>query len=276
MAIAPSLAATVPGIAETPVAERYLYLPSVGLALALAALLGSPWAARRVRAVAWSTGVVAAIGLAATLQRGSIWLTDLRLWTDTTSKVAAWGTPWIELGRARYALGDKAGALEAFLHSLQLRNSPKAAAVANFNVGLLYAERGNMPDAERAFAAAVAADPTYARGHYGLGRAIHDRALAGTARGRPAAERLGQLRQAQRELELTVSQTPTYIDGHVALAWILGAQGDVYRELGDAGQARSSYLAALARLDSAISIDGTAAFRPEVEQLRRAVRRDLQ
>ena len=276
VAIAPSLAAIVPGIAETPVAERYLYLPSVGIALALGALLGGAWTAQRLRTVAWGTGIVAAIGLAATLQRGSIWLTNLRLWSDTTSKVATWGMPWVELGRARYGRGDQAGALEAFLHALDLSNSPKTAAIANFNVGLLYAQRGNMPEAEREFAAAVGADPTYARGHYGLGRAIYERALAGAARGRPAAERLAQLRQAGGELALAVSLAPTYVDGHVALAWILSAQGDAYHELGDARQARSSYMAALSRLDAAISIDDNVAYRPDVEQLRRAVRRSLQ
>ena len=137
--------------------------------------------------------------------------------------------------------------------------------------GLVVHTEGNMPDAERAFAAAVAANPAYARGHYGLGRAIYTRALAGAARGHPAAERLEELRQAAAELELAVNKNPTLIDAHVALAWTRSAQGDAWRELGDPRQAGSSYEAALARVDTATTIDAAAALRPEVAELRRNV-----
>jgi tetratricopeptide (TPR) repeat protein len=274
IAIAPSLSTTLPGLAETPVAERYLYLPSVGLALALGAILSGPVAAKRIRLATAAVSVLAVAYLALTWQRGYVWLDDLRLWTDVTSKVTGYGLPWVELGRAHDARDDKDAALAAFLKARSLKNSPETSAVANFNVGLLYAQRGDLRNAGEYFAAAVAADPAYPRGHYGLGRVIYERTLRAGAR--PAAERLARLQEAASHLELACTLNPAFVEAHVALAWVIKTRGDVFQETADFVQARVSYRAALASIDRAAGFDPDVRLQRDAQAVEHAATLQLQ
>jgi tetratricopeptide (TPR) repeat protein len=276
IAIAPSLSTTLAGLAEAPVAERYLYLPSVGLALTLGAVLSGHMPASRARLAAAAAGVLAVAYLALSWQRGYLWLNDLRLWTDVTSKVTGYGLPWVELGRAHDARDDKEAALAAFLKARNLKNSPETSAIANFNAGLLYAQRGDLRNAGEYFAAAVAADPAYPRGHYGLGRVIYQRTLSAAGRAQPAAERLARLHEAASHLDLAVTLNPAFVEAYVALAWVIKTRGDVFQETADLVQARASYRAALSHMDAAARFDPEVLSQRDALAVQRAATLQLQ
>jgi len=272
VAIAPSLAVTFNGIAVTPVAERYLYLPSVGAALAVGAVLVrlAGGGLRRVSRIA--AVVLFAVFMAATVQRGRVWLSDLRLWTDTTSKVTTHAIPWVELGKARMKAGDADGALEAFLRARLLDKTPKMTAITEFNLGAMYAQRGQTADAERAFTAAIEAEPRYARGYYGLGRLLLERSL------RPALagpRRLDYLGRAAGYLETAVALAPAFASSHIALARTRLAEGNVWLREGDRRRAEVSYRRGLQQLGQLQQHNPGAMQRPDVRELIVSLRRSL-
>lgn len=105
-------------------AEHYLYVPMVGVALCVAgiadAALGT-WPARRVWIAAAGCGIVAAL-MARTVVRNDDWQDRLTLWTATVAV------------------------------------APRCAR-AHFNLGQAYFERSRLADAERAWLAAAALQP---------------------------------------------------------------------------------------------------------------------
>jgi hypothetical protein len=275
VALAPSLAATLPGLAETPVAERYLYLPSVGACLAAGALYATLSAGRWALAAGWGTAALVMACLAGTVQRGLIWMSDLTLWSDTTAKAPGYGLPRIELGRAREAQGDLPGAMADFEAARTLSNTPETEAIAHYNVGMMLARRGQIAAAERSFVVAIATDPTYPRGHYGLARMLIERASGPGAARRAPAERLADLTRAADALDTALGLNPTFVDAAVAYAWADATRADLLRAMGNGAEARALEIAALDRLDAAVRIDPSAGARPEVAQLREALLRAL-
>lgn len=275
VALAPSLAATLPGLAETPVAERYLYLPSVGACLAAGALYATLPAGRWALAAGWGAAALVAAYFAGTVQRGLTWMSDLKLWTDATARAPGYGLPRIELGKAREAQGDLAGALADFEAARTLTNTPETEAIAHYNVGMMLARRQQIAAAERSFLAAIAADPTYPRGHYGLARMLIGRAAGAGSSRRAPPDRMAELDRAAEALDVALRLNPTFVDAAVAYAWTDATRADLLRAMGNGTGARARDIAALDRLEAAVRIDPSAAARPEVAQLREALLRAL-
>ena len=264
LALAPSLAATLSGVAETPVAERYLYLPSVGFALAVGAALGlllqavGTRAQRRVLIAGFA--VLCAGLLALCLQRGLVWQNDLRLWADATARAPDYALPWVERGKAQAASGDDGTALAYFERARTLKGSAQTRAVASYNTGLLYAQRNEIFRAEQAFRDAVTINPAYGKGYYGLGRIGLARATGPGAGA--TAERQVLLDQAAMDLQRALEVSPGFVDAWVQLARVLAARGDL-----------GSALAALA---SAERLDPGVMTRPEVLAFSQSLQQSLQ
>ncbi len=263
LALAPSLAATLGGVAETPVAERYLYLPSVGFAIAVGAALGlllqavGTGAPRRV--LVGGFAALCAGLLALSLQRGLVWQNDLRLWADATAKAPDYALPWVERGKAQAASGDEGTALAYFERARTLKGSAQTRAVASYNTGLLYAQRNEIFRAEQAFRDAVTINPAYGKGYYGLGRIAFARATEPGAR--PPAERRLLLDEAAVNLQRALEVSPGFVDAWVQLAGVLAARGDL-----------GSALAALA---SAEQLDPRVAARPEVAAFQQSLQLEI-
>jgi hypothetical protein len=62
-----------------------------------------------------------------------------------------------------------------------------------------------------------------------------------------------------------VTLNPSFVEAHVALAWVIKTRGDVFQETADLVQARASYRAALSHIDTA------SAFDPEILSQRDAL-----
>jgi len=263
LALAPSLAATLSGVAETPVAERYLYLPSVGFALAVGGALGlllqASGGAGGRRLVLGGYTLLCAVLLALCLQRGLVWQNDLRLWADATARAPAYALPWVERGKAQAASGDDSTALAFFERARTLKGSAQTRAVASYNTGLLYAQRNEIFRAEQAFRDAVTINPAYGKGYYGLGRIALARAT-GPGAGTTAERRL-LLDQAAANLQRALEVSPGFVDAWVQLARVLAARGDSSR--------------ALLALANAERLDPGVVTRPEVAALQAGLTQSL-
>jgi Flp pilus assembly protein TadD len=109
---------------DVVIADRFLYIPSVGLALLLA--LGVHWLLADARLQARSTTVVAGLlvgcallGLAAR-ERAKIWRDDHALFSDMVETSPGSALVRCNLGSALYARGDVDAALEEFRLAMRL------------------------------------------------------------------------------------------------------------------------------------------------------------
>jgi tetratricopeptide (TPR) repeat protein len=158
--LAPSLVIVLK-IPFAPVAERYLYLPSVGYCLLLgygAMLLFSALTSREARAaVVVALVVLLCIGAAATVRRNAVWRSNLTLWQDTAAKNLTDGLPMRSLATTYQQLGDAAKAKECFLLALQRRNDAAGLLTIYNNLGSLAMMDKKLDEAERYYRSALAA-----------------------------------------------------------------------------------------------------------------------
>jgi len=168
-----------------PAADRYLYMPLVGVAIIVASLLDRPWwpagSAGRRRAVVATMAAVALLAVGC-VRRQSVWHDPVALWEDTlrkepTSFSAAWG-----LGEALLDAGRPAEAERAARLAVKLSGGQDGGAWATLAV--IVAERGRMEEARDHLARALAADPLLAD---------PDDRVASLTMERPWAERLKKL-----------------------------------------------------------------------------------
>ncbi|MFI5396038.1 MAG: hypothetical protein ACHQ9S_10935 [Candidatus Binatia bacterium] len=170
--LAPSLAIVIK-IPAAPVAERYLYLPSVGYCVLLAygimrasAAIGS----RNARTMlAAAVAVLLCVGAAATLRRNAVWRSNLTLWEDTAAKNLTDGLPMRSLATAYQQLGDTARAGEYFRLALQRRNDALGLFTINNNLGSLAMMEKKLDEAERYYRAALGGNPQAADVLFNLG-----------------------------------------------------------------------------------------------------------
>ena len=141
-------------------ADRYFYLPSLGLALATAA--GLAWLVARVPALRgrsfelprWWLLVavlVAALGARARHQ-ARVWRDDLTLWTHATRVQPGASRAWTALAEARLRRGLLPGAHAAVDHSLRLADDPHAREL----LGIVLMEEGDLDGAHRELERALA------------------------------------------------------------------------------------------------------------------------
>jgi tetratricopeptide (TPR) repeat protein len=175
-------------------ADRYLYVPLIGLALAVSAAAGPLLATRRARAAAGCVLLACLAAFAAlTWRRARVWESGETLWSDVLARYPASETANLNMAQALLQKGDWPRAQEYLNTVLRLnpdnpdalydlgtalamagrpaealplleksvRVKPAAAPAWN-NLGLTFAALGRRAEARRAFLAACAADPAYA------------------------------------------------------------------------------------------------------------------
>ena len=148
---------------DAPIAERYLYLPSVGCCLLAGDGFGRLWARASVPVVRWALGFgLTAVLLAAgvqTVQRNRVWHDDIALFEDTEAKSRESGAPACTLGNAYLEAGRVADAKAAFERALQRRCSPRVRQTAYSNLGKLAKNTGDLDGAQRLYESALQANP---------------------------------------------------------------------------------------------------------------------
>ena len=145
VALAPSLVVVVNNTAQTLVAERYLYLPSVAFALAFG---GATAALARTRFRAATLAVAGAVLVgygSACLATTTMWQSDLALWTALSEKpsTARYPLPWQNLAAYHVKHGNLDEAERFFQRALAAEVPPEPGSVALISTGLggVYSQR---------------------------------------------------------------------------------------------------------------------------------------
>jgi tetratricopeptide (TPR) repeat protein len=170
----------IPALGESVFSERYLYLPSVGFVILIAALLF--WLQQKKPACFVPSAVIClflvilySIG---TVQRNTVWKDNYSLWTDTVKKSPDAPLPHSELGIA-YIQKDLID--EGIDHiRTAIRLKPSHAAYYN-NLGLAYAKKGWIEEAMGQFKIALRLNPNDTDARYNLGRAYDSKGLINMA-----------------------------------------------------------------------------------------------
>ncbi len=218
VSLAPSLAIVMFRISETPLAERYTYLPSVALCL-LAGLLLARVAARipKTLPAALAPAGIALVSILiaipasyATLERGAVWQNDLAFWTDTVRKAPDQGLPHLHLGLTYNKLKREAEALSEYKQALAKYDDTEGRSKAYNNMGTLYLSQGKIPQAVEALRGALKERPRYPTANYNL-------ALC--------EERLGHTGRAEALLRTAIKLNPRYTKAHLQLGRLLLRRG---------------------------------------------------
>ena len=199
------------------------------------------------------TMALAVVYSLATLERGMVWSNNIRLWTDTTEKVPRHGSPWNQLGRAYFEIGDDENALPAYERALELLPASESRYRISHNIGTIYLRQRDLEKAERQFRYALKARKELAEPHYGLG-------LMYTYKVSDVYDSGGSGDLVRANVELAVGHYESAIrinpDFHVArlmLARILADYGRVLVADGNKRQAVALHESAMSQIDTMLA-----------------------
>lgn len=207
----------------TLVAERLLYVPSIGFCL-FAVSVGRDAAQFRSRwAPVWVAALLA-VGASRALVRNLDWRSDLTLFRSALAVTPHSSRVHVNYGVALMDERDNPGAEREFKAALAIY--PKNA-TALANLGLVYLKAKQPAEAARVLQEAVAIKPKDSRAHNNLGIALH---------------RLGRYDEALAALRSAASLDPHY-------AKPLDTMGMVFESMGRLDEAERAYRDAL-RIDA--------------------------
>ena len=153
------------GVGENVFAERYLYLPSAGFVLVVAAVW--EWLAARQRETAWAlVAIIVAASAWTVLPRNLDWHDDERLLTVSAASSPKAAAPVSDLATLYYRRREYAAAIENYRRALKLQPDR---ALLHFNLGSAYEREGRHEEAVAELRKAVALDPADAEAHMSLG-----------------------------------------------------------------------------------------------------------
>ncbi len=254
-------------------AEHWLYLPSVGFFLLMAAALVVLWKRQAWRPLAIGLGAWFLIfNAAATVRQNQTWLDPVVFYERTLRYAPRSTTALINLANAYTDRGRPAEAVPLYEKAIGI--DPKLAEPYN-NMGNAYQMLGLPQKATPLYQKALEVNPKFPRAYYNLGKTYH---LAGeTSKALPLYEKAvaydpyyvpalnnlglayaesGDLRRAQEMFERALRLNPSYATACYNL-------GNLYRGQGDRMRARQMY-------ERALKIDpGLESVRRELDLLSR-------
>jgi Flp pilus assembly protein TadD len=235
LTLAPSLA-IVWKIPAAPVAERYLYLPSVGSCLLVGYVASRLLAVGGVTRIAASAALLAGVagGAVATVRRNAVWHSNLTLWSDTVAKNTTDGLPMRSLATTYQQAGAAAQATDYFRLALQRRNDQVGLFTIYNNLGSLAMVAQHLDEAEGYYQTALTVNPNAPECLFNLGLIELTRTTAST----DAAARRDHGERARRFFQRAAQLSPLDPDIQVGLGQTLSA-------LDDSAGARSHFERAL-------------------------------
>ena len=208
-------------IGRQAMADRYTYLPLVGLFIAVTwgvCDLAAKWSARRIVLPALA-GTAIALAAAAAHAQVAVWADSATLWRHALAADARNYFALHALGCLDSDAGRTDEAARAFEETIRL--APDYPEARN-NLGLMRARQGRMDDAIRQYRAALALDPSLADAHNNLGFAL-------------AAQHRTQ--EAIAEYREAIRLKPDVARFHHGLGKALASQGNVDDAVVSYGQA---------------------------------------
>jgi Flp pilus assembly protein TadD len=230
--LAPSLSVAFFQVSKTPIAERYLYLPSVGLCL-LAGYLAFvrlpalvPEKTKKMATLLAAAALVAVTTACAagTVARGRIWRSDFDFWTDVVAKWPDWGLPHLHLGLVYNEQGRDDLAEQQYKLALETKYSDDGRAKVCNDLGMLYMGRNDLDGADFYFRKAIELKRDYATPYYGLG-------ITGLRRGEDSLNRndsaaaTRHLAGAESSFKKAIGLNPQYVKALGALGRLLHLVG---------------------------------------------------
>jgi tetratricopeptide (TPR) repeat protein len=196
-------------VAEQARADRFTYVPLIGVLIMVAWLLSDWMASRRVPSVTRAAVACVAIGACAIAARVQLhhWRDSRALWQRVVDVSPHSYLGHNNLGTAFLELGDLPGALEHYTKATSLR--PGFADPYN-NIGLTLARLGRDAEAVRAYERAIALDATLVEARNNLGGALAN---------------LGRTDDAIPHFKAAVRLRPDYADAHANLGGALAVAG---------------------------------------------------
>jgi protein O-mannosyl-transferase len=230
-------------------ADRYMYLPQIGLGIAVVWTLraGLERICGKGRVPRGSVSVAAALAVAALMacawQQASYWRDSVRLWTHALACTCDNAVANLNLGMALAERGDIDAAIAQYRRVLAIRPDD---AEALSNLGNVLCDRGQFDEAVASCRKAVEAKPGFAMAHNNLGVALvgrgdFDEAISQFREAmelKPdlasahfnlglALEHRGQLEPAIAQFRMVTDLTPAAVGGHFCLARAYAARGEL-------------------------------------------------
>ncbi len=174
----PSVAVAILNVSETPLAERYLYIPSFSFSLLAGCLaLSLPFekGASLGRKKILSISMVVVLSAAAlifsfqTMMRNRVWKDDLLFWEDIVKKIPDYGLPHLNLGvayRERDRIDDAEREYRKAAEAEKYNDDGRATAYNN--LGNIYWKKNEYQKAEDHLKIAISIRPNYANPYYSM------------------------------------------------------------------------------------------------------------
>jgi tetratricopeptide (TPR) repeat protein len=230
LTLAPSLTVVLAGISVTAVAERYLYLPSVGFSLLVGVALTAYPGLVAGRAARAAIACVLLLLATATIARNRIWRDEIALWSDVTAHEQRFALPYMNLGLALGEAERLDEAEAAYRKALDARANPTTTRNTSVNLGHLELRRGRLDDALALFTRANAMAP-HASAYYGIAAVYRTRARTALAGGDAQAAAEGFTR-ARDALLAALRINDRHYKSHFLLGSVLYQMGDYPGALG--------------------------------------------
>ncbi len=150
-------------------ADRYLYIPSIGLCYLAGLAFGwlyAQWRGIRRGLLVASVSVLIALLGFSTWQRCEVWQDSESLWSSVVKTYSAYPAVQINLGHAYWSKGRLDAAIGAYHKALDLQ--PDQVETLN-NLGTAHAQKGELDEALRFYNRALAVKPDYVEAQGNLG-----------------------------------------------------------------------------------------------------------
>jgi len=160
-ALSPALYFPGVGVRGTVFAERYLYIPSMGISILVSSLIywllmkiKRPWFLRHGETVFLVIIVLITAAFSTqTVLRNRVWKNNYTLWKDTAGKTRDSKVVYINLGSAAGLMGRHSEAIAAYKKAYEL--APDSPEIFN-NIGVEFLESARLDEALAAFTRAIA------------------------------------------------------------------------------------------------------------------------
>jgi tetratricopeptide (TPR) repeat protein len=205
-------------VGQQAYADRYTYIPYIGLFIMLAwglPQLLSKWAQRKIALGVSMVLVLTALGICASRQV-SYWKNSITLFSHAIEVTQNNYLAYNNVGLAYGNLGRGTEAIESYKNAIRIRPSY---AEAHFGLGFAYYKLGRDTEAIESYKNAIRIKPAYAEAHNNLGVSYGN---------------LGRITEAMGAYKNAVRIKPAYTDAHVNL-------GNAYLAIGDKNSALAEY-----------------------------------
>ncbi len=236
LTLIPSILVAVLEVSETPLAERYLYIPSYAFSLLIAFIVLSiptklerrPHAAVITRIILVVLVLILILALSMqTVKRNTVWKDDIPFWTDLVKKGRGEGYPHLQLGIAYANRGESEKAEREYKQAIESRLDDEGRAVALNNLGNIYLERKDFNRADQCFTEAISKWESYSTPYYGKALSNWRRMLKDHRERKMTDPML--MEEAIDHLNKAIHLNPQYAKAHALLGELYYRKG-FYRE----------------------------------------------